>query len=123
MSVLLVSLSFVVLDVERDVPEANIRTAGDALWWAITTSTTVGYGDQFPVTPTGRVLGGVVMLCGIALLGVVTASIASWFVRADADADAAELQTPDVATALVDLRAEVAALRAELLHDRKPDPS
>ena len=68
------------LDVERHAAGANIRTFGDAVWWALTTLTTVGYGDRFPVTIEGRLIAAVVMLTGIAVLGVVTASMAAWFV-------------------------------------------
>jgi voltage-gated potassium channel len=70
-----------ILDVERDASGANIRTFGDAAWWAISTVTTVGYGDRYPVTAQGRLIGAGVMLTGIAVLGVITASIASWFVE------------------------------------------
>jgi voltage-gated potassium channel len=70
-----------VLDAERDAPNASITTFGDALWWTVTTITTVGYGDRYPVTVEGRIVAGVLMVGGIALLGVVTASIASWFVE------------------------------------------
>jgi voltage-gated potassium channel len=69
------------LDVERHATGSNIHTFGDALWWAITTVTTVGYGDRFPVTAEGRVIAVLVMLTGIAVLGVLTALIASWFVK------------------------------------------
>ncbi len=48
--------SLAVLDAERASPEANIRTFGDALWWAATTVTTVGYGDRFPTTTEGRIV-------------------------------------------------------------------
>jgi voltage-gated potassium channel len=68
------------LDVERHAVGANIRTFGDAVWWALTTLTTVGYGDRYPVTVEGRLIAAVVMLTGIAVLGVVTASMAAWFV-------------------------------------------
>jgi len=68
------------LDVERNAPGSNIHTFGDALWWALSTVTTVGYGDKFPVTGQGRLIGAVVMITGIAVLGVVTASVAGWFV-------------------------------------------
>ena len=70
-----------VLDAERDAPNASITTLGDALWWTVTTITTVGYGDRYPATVEGRIVAGALMLGGIALLGVVTASIASWFVE------------------------------------------
>jgi len=69
-----------VLDAERDEPEASITTFGDALWWTITTISTVGYGDRYPVTFEGRLIAATLMVAGIALLGVVTASIAGWFV-------------------------------------------
>ncbi|MFC4119316.1 potassium channel family protein [Nonomuraea zeae] len=73
--------SVAVLDVERGNPDGNIETIGDALWWSLTTMTTVGYGDRFPVTSEGRLVAAGLMLAGIALLGVVTAAIASWFVE------------------------------------------
>jgi voltage-gated potassium channel len=70
-----------VLDVERGAEGANITEPADAFWWALTTMTTVGYGDRFPVTGAGRLIGAGVMLLGIALLGVLTAAIAAWFIR------------------------------------------
>jgi voltage-gated potassium channel len=79
--VLLVVSAGLILDAERGAEGANITNAGDALWWAATTVTTVGYGDQFPVTAYGRVIAVLLMLGGIALLGVVTASVAAWFVK------------------------------------------
>ena len=68
------------LDNERGKPGANIETFGDAVWWAMTTVTTVGYGDRYPVTGMGRVIAGAVMVAGIALLGTVTATLASWLI-------------------------------------------
>jgi len=69
------------LDNERGRPDANIETFGDALWWALTTVTTVGYGDRFPVTGRGRLIAAGVMVAGIALIGTVTASVASWLIE------------------------------------------
>jgi voltage-gated potassium channel len=66
---------------ERDVDGSNIKNFGDGLWWAITTVTTVGYGDRFPTTSEGRVLAVGLMIMGISLMGVITASVASWFVK------------------------------------------
>ena len=69
-----------VLDVERGDPDANITNFGDALWWATTTVTTVGYGDHFPVTWEGRLFAVALMVVGISLVGVVTASVAAWLI-------------------------------------------
>jgi voltage-gated potassium channel len=70
---------------ERDVPTSNIKGFGDGLWWAVTTVTTVGYGDKFPTTSMGRVLAVGLMLVGISLMGVITASVAAWFVKMSQD--------------------------------------
>lgn len=103
--------SLAVLHVERDAPNGNIKTLGDALWWSFTTMTTVGYGDHAPTTGLGRVLAVGLMLSGIALLGVVTANIAAWFIsRFDRDDEAERRQTE----LLEALTAEVRALRAEV---------
>lgn len=67
--------------VERLSPTGNIKNFGDGLWWAFTTITTVGYGDRYPTTTEGRVLAVCLMILGISLLGVVSATIAAWFVR------------------------------------------
>jgi voltage-gated potassium channel len=64
---------------------ATIHNYGDALWWAVVTVTSVGYGDSYPVTVAGRAVAVVLMVTGIALFGVVTASIASYFVELDQD--------------------------------------
>ncbi|GIL37047.1 potassium channel family protein [Phycicoccus sp. DTK01] len=69
------------LQAERGAPGALIRTFGDALWWAATTVTTVGYGDLYPVTTQGRWVAVGLMLAGIALIGVVTATFASWLIE------------------------------------------
>jgi voltage-gated potassium channel len=100
-----------VLDAERDAPEASITTFGDALWWTITTISTVGYGDRYPVTAEGRVVAGALMVAGIALLGVVTASIASWFVES---VRANDRETERVEAQLAEVLAELRAVRAQL---------
>jgi len=66
---------------ERDIDGSNIKNFGDGLWWAITTVTTVGYGDRYPTTTEGRCLAVVLMIMGISLMGVITASVAAWFVK------------------------------------------
>jgi len=109
-----------VLDAERSSPEANIATYGGALWWAVTTVTTVGYGDQYPTTPEGRLVAVGLMLAGIALVGVVTAALASWFVERIAEVQAAEQRTEVEVT---DLAAEIRALRQEIAGLRRAQGS
>jgi voltage-gated potassium channel len=127
-----------VLEAERNAPDASITTFGEALWWTITTLSTVGYGDRYPVTVEGRLVAATLMVAGIALLGVVTASIAAWFVEnlrraqdevseeveeVSADVEATQVQLADV---LAELRTISARLDA-LERDRRggtttPDP-
>ena len=66
---------------ERGAEGSNIKDFGDGIWWAFTTVTTVGYGDRFPITGEGRFLAVLLMIMGISLVGVITASVASWFVK------------------------------------------
>lgn len=67
--------------VERVAPNGNIKTIGDGLWWALTTVTTVGYGDKYPTTNQGKLIALGIMLLGISLVGVISATMAAWFVR------------------------------------------
>ena len=66
---------------ERVVEGSNIKNFSDGLWWAITTVTTVGYGDRYPTTTEGRLLAVLLMFMGISLVGVITANVAAWFVK------------------------------------------
>ncbi|MCD7439588.1 potassium channel family protein [Streptomyces lincolnensis] len=108
--------SLAVLSVERESPDGNIRTLGDAVWWSFTTMTTVGYGDHAPTTGLGRVIAVGLMLSGIALLGVVTANIAAWFISRFEKDDVEERRQTEAIRLLTDevraLRAEVASLRS-----------
>ena len=71
------------LNAEQRASGARIVNIGDAMWWAVTTITTVGYGDFYPVTAAGKVIAAALMLTGIGLLGVITASVAAWFIGAE----------------------------------------
>ena len=73
--------SFLVLEAEFNEPGAKIKNAGDALWWAVTTVTTVGYGDVYPITTAGRYVGVITMFVGIAVAGSLTATMASILIR------------------------------------------
>jgi len=77
---------------EQHAPGATIHNFGDALWWSIVTVTTVGYGDKYPVTAGGRGVAVVLMITGIGLAGVLSATVASYFVGQRADKDMTELR-------------------------------
>lgn len=119
---LLVIGALAITDAERGHPDAAIQSIGDGAWWAITTMTTVGYGDAFPVTTTGRFVAATLMIGGIALLGVVTATIASWLVeQVGENTEESENETKVVLHELTSevraLRSEIEALRGASAHD------
>jgi voltage-gated potassium channel len=72
--------SIAILQFERDI-NSNIKTAEDAIWWSYVTITTVGYGDKFPVTTEGRIIGAILMTTGVGIFGTFTALVSSWFVQ------------------------------------------
>jgi voltage-gated potassium channel len=83
----------------------NIQSAGDALWWAITTITTVGYGDRYPTTHEGRLVAVILMSAGVGLFGTFSAFLASRFVGEDEESTNSEI---------VLLREEIARLRTAI---------
>ncbi|NUL60413.1 potassium channel family protein [Brevibacterium luteolum] len=88
--VLVFVAALAVLDAEQNYPGTNITSFGDALWWAVVTITTVGYGDHFSITALGRIIAVGLMICGIALIGSVTATLASWIVDTVSEEEEAE---------------------------------
>lgn len=87
-----VGLGAVCIYVAEHGTNKTMESFGDALWWAIVTTTTVGYGDISPVTGEGRVIAVVLMILGIGFIGVLTATITSFFFDQDRDAEADELK-------------------------------
>jgi voltage-gated potassium channel len=85
---LVIFSSIAILNVETK-PESNIKGAEDALWWAVVTITTVGYGDKYPITTEGRIIGALLMTAGVGLFGAFTGYVASWFLgsRQKSEAD------------------------------------
>lgn len=111
--------SLAILDAERDRAGSNIEGFGDALWWAATTVTTVGYGDQYPVTTAGRFVAAGLMLAGIALIGVVTATLASWLIeRVEEIEETARTATEQDVRALSEQIARLQATVDDLRADR-----
>jgi voltage-gated potassium channel len=72
--------SIAILQFEKDV-NSNIKTAEDAIWWSYVTITTVGYGDKFPITTEGRIIGAMLMTAGVGIFGTFTALVSSWFIQ------------------------------------------
>jgi voltage-gated potassium channel len=101
--------------VEQGVPNANITSAGDSIWWGLVTITTVGYGDQYPVGPGGRLVGTVLLFAGIGLFSVLTGFIANAFLAPDLPRRRARLAPGTPA-------AEFAALQ-ELMRERERQDS
>jgi voltage-gated potassium channel len=100
--VVLEAAAILVLGAESKSTQANIQTGGDAVWWTLVTVATVGYGDKYPVTSAGRVIGGFVMVVGVGLFSVLTSFLAQWFVRSrqakTAETADGAAQTPDTST-------------------------
>jgi voltage-gated potassium channel len=95
-----------ILDAERGNPGANITTYADGLWWAVVTMSTVGYGDHFPVTGTGRAVALALMVAGIGVLGFITGSITTWVLdRIKAVERANEETQAEIAVLLTEVRA------------------
>jgi voltage-gated potassium channel len=103
--------SISILICEQNEPEANIATAGDAMWWSVATITTVGYGDRYPITTEGRCVAVVLMLSGLGLFGTISALTAALFIGLPEDDDGINQLTDEVRQ----LRAEIAGLRGHPL--------
>ncbi|HYW31655.1 MAG TPA: ion transporter [Gemmatimonas sp.] len=101
---LLVTACIAVLEFET-ATESNITTAGDALWWAITTMSTVGYGDRYPVTTGGRIVAVFLMAGGVGIFGTLSGLVASWFLtpsseKADTELDEVRAMLRDIQSRL-----------------------
>jgi voltage-gated potassium channel len=111
-SLMIYSAALAVFETERYQPGATINSFGKAVWWSITTVTTVGYGDCYPVTNTGRVIAVLLMIGGISLVGVVTASLATWVIQRVSESETAHQAA--TAAHIDELRTEIRELRQEL---------
>jgi len=111
MMTLFVAVCVAVLSVEHAAPGANIQDAGDVLWWAVVTSSTVGYGDYYPVTDAGRLLGTLLMFVGVGLFATASGSIGGMLVQS-----LRESEQPDdvVQSELRSLKASVARIESAI---------
>ena len=108
-------------DAERHAPDANITSFGQAVWWAIATFCTVGYGDRYPVTGEGRAVATGLMIGGLVLIGALSASFASWLVeRARQVDEALEAATRRDVLALRDQITRLEARIEEVLSRQQP---
>jgi voltage-gated potassium channel len=71
--------SFAILKAEMANPDANIKTASDAIWYTLVTISTVGYGDRYPTTNLGRIIGAVIIIVGVGIFGTFTGYLANLF--------------------------------------------
>lgn len=110
--VLSIFASIAILNFET-APDSNIKTPSDALWWAATTITTVGYGDRYPVTIEGRMVAILLMIVGVGLFGTITGFIASLFV------DPGKREESEISQLIMEVR----ALRAQIESSEKPIPT
>lgn len=105
-----------ILAIEGGNPAANITSASDAIWWVYVTITTVGYGDAYPVTNGGRILGMFVMLVGVGLFGVVTGFLSNKFLPPATEPEETTMVNRDASLAL--MQKELSEIR-ELLERQK----
>ncbi|PWU20317.1 MAG: hypothetical protein C5B48_12680 [Candidatus Rokuibacteriota bacterium] len=91
------------LHFEQNAAGANITTGGDALWWGYVTATTVGYGDKYPVTPGGRIVGSIMLTVGVALFATFSGFLANTFLSKRREQPAAPAADGDLQAALTEL--------------------
>jgi len=91
-TILVVTLSAISILHYESVPQANIKSARDAMWWAMETVTTVGYGDLYPVTAGGRAVAAILMVTGVGLFGTFAAFVAAWFLQPSSRRESAEIE-------------------------------
>ena len=105
--------SLSILAIEGKADGANITSASDALWYTVVTISTVGYGDQFPVTNAGRLLGTLIIVVGVGIFGTFTGYLANLFLEPSKSADSEEEATDAAPAANADFAAETATAVAD----------
>ena len=107
-----------VLALEQDAPDATITSAPDALWYVLVTISTVGYGDEYPVTTGGRALGSIVILIGVGIFGTFTGYLANRFLAPKAplveDADSTRARIEQLRVLMAQQQAAIDELESAL---------
>ncbi|MEZ9598757.1 potassium channel family protein [Vibrio sp. 10N.286.46.A8] len=111
--ILVIFGAIAMLQLEKGTDGSNIHNAGDALWWAFVTITTVGYGDFYPVTYEGRIVAAVLMTAGVGLFGTFTGFVASWFLEEDTEKQDTHVIT-NLRNEISDLKSDIADLKAAI---------
>lgn len=122
---------------EYNVPGAKLTSFSTTLWWAFVTVTTVGYGDLYPVTVQGRIIAVILMLAGIAMIGIVTAIISSWIIAQvnqetvtqeaeqtvllDTDSQIVQAQLASLNQTITDLNAELHDIKKRIKRDQRKE--
>ncbi len=119
--------STAILTAEGGLPESNIQSAGDAIWWSVVTVSTVGYGDYYPVTTLGKIIAAMMIVSGVSLFGAISGFMASIMVKPKSNqvnfSDNPQLieelneqsqQQEELITLVKELKQEVAELKQQL---------
>lgn len=117
-SILISSVSFLVYHLESPTNE-NFGSYGDALWWAMVTVTTVGYGDIYPITTAGRVLAVILMVTGMGFIAFISATLATYFMRADEDDETTQHVYDSAARLIINKMKEIDKLEKHEIEDMK----
>ena len=105
----IISASLIIYRIESQAPGGNILTGEEAIWWTLVTIATVGYGDYYPVTETGRFIAAIVTIVGVAMYGVIISYLATTF-----------LSSQNTKSEIIELKAEVAEIKQLLLERETP---
>jgi voltage-gated potassium channel len=103
-----------VVAAEAGQPGANIEDGGDGIWWVLVTITTVGYGDRFPVTETGRLVGMMVLLCGVGVFGAFSGFLANFFLAGKSQSAPSPPLTPSAAASNLQSMRELLAKQQQV---------
>jgi voltage-gated potassium channel len=111
-TVVTIGAGVLVAEIERTAPDGNITSIPDGLWWAVTTITTIGYGDRYPTTAAGRGVAVVLMLVGVGLFGLLAGSLASFLIERgrSGDVTAGDIGLEDIAARLERIERHLDAL-------------